>query len=397
MGQERRKYYRYPVQGGSEAVVVRHQGVERPAKLVNLSADGFRLDMDEESIVEVGDIVLMATSSGFHRVRVVNVAREGGTLQLGLQRLQDISASAVESQAERRNPRRKRREKPAVSAPLLQVGVPIALSVLIMGTAVWAWTTDADPVGAVVEDRTFATPTSEYGVRRRRQVGVEESGSPGDPSKRRGPRVVGEGEPGSPQWAAGGKSTATADAKSLRSDRSDEPGQAAAQASARKSADPTQGTGAGSETAQSTEFGDARGSSLADSAGSGGSLFDPQANATQSINAALHTAKRENKHVLVEFGANNCDSCNLLHAAFTKDAEIAASFQRAFVLVLVDIDANQNLVSRYVQDEVRVPFLALLDKEGKVLKRRRTEDLEVGSKLDFGKVKRFLQQWSSSG
>jgi hypothetical protein len=395
MGQERRKYYRYPVQGGSEAVVVRHQGVERPAKLVNLSADGFRLDMDEESIVEVGDIVLMATSSGFHRVRVVNVARESGTLQLGLQRLQDISASAVESQAERRNPRRKRREKPAVSAPLLQVGVPIALAVLILGSAVWAWTTDADPVGAVVEDKTFSTPTSEYGVRRRRLVGVEESGSPGDPSKRRGPKVAGEGEPGSPQWVSGGKSMATADAKSLRSDRSDEPGQAA-QSSARKSADPTQGGSAGAETGRSTEFGDARGSSLADS-GSGGSLFDPQANATQSINAALHAAKRENKHVLVEFGANNCDSCYLLHAAFTKDAEIAASFQRAFVLVLVDIDANQNLVSRYVQDEVRVPFLALLDKEGKVLKRRRTDELEVGSKLDFGKVKQFLQQWSSSG
>src|SRR5271170_4618080 len=108
MGEERRKYYRYPVQGGSETVVVRHQGVERPAKLVNLSADGFRLDMDEESIVEVGDIVLMATSSGFHRVRVVNVSRDNGTLQLGLQRLQDLPASAVEKLAEReRTPRRR--------------------------------------------------------------------------------------------------------------------------------------------------------------------------------------------------------------------------------------------------------------------------------------------------
>jgi hypothetical protein len=298
MGEERRKYYRYPLQEGSEAVVVRHQGVERPAKLINLSADGFRLDMDEESIVEVGDIVLMATSSGFHRVRVMNVARGNGTLQLGLQRLQDLSASAVESQAEGRRPRRKRRERSSVASSFLQLSVPIGLTVLILGTAVWAWTADADPVGAVVEDRTFVTPTSAYSARRRRQAEVEENISPIDKPKRRGPRLA-EGESGSPPWSPGGRSTATAEAKSARTDRSDEPG---------------------SERANSSAFADARGSSSADSFGSGGTLFDPQADATQSINAALHTANRENKHVLVEFGANNCDSCNLLHAAFTKDA-----------------------------------------------------------------------------
>jgi hypothetical protein len=80
--------------------VVRHAGVERPARLINLSSDGFRVDMGEESIVEVGDIVLMATSSGFHRVRVVNVACDNGALQLGLQRLQDLPANAVEKYEE---------------------------------------------------------------------------------------------------------------------------------------------------------------------------------------------------------------------------------------------------------------------------------------------------------
>ena len=389
MGQERRKYYRYPVQGGSEAVVVRHQGVERPAKLVNLSAEGFRLDMDEESIVEVGDIVLMATSSGFHRVRVVNVARGNGTLQLGLQRLQDISASAVESKA---NGKRPRKERPTrkITAPYLQLGVPAVLAVLIAGTAVWIWTSDADPVGAVVEDKTFVTPTSEYGGRRRRQAETEETVSADQP-KRRGPRV--EGDLGSRQVMSGGKATGTNDWKSPASDRSDE----MAQASTRRSTDSSSGGSAGSERGPSNEFADARGGSPAESVGSGVSLFDPRANATQSIKAALNMANRENKHVLVEFGGNDCESCNLLHTAFTKDAEIASSFQKAFVLVMVDMQANQNLVSNYVQDEVRAPFLALLNKEGKVVKRRRTDDLGVSSKLDFGKVKAFLAQWSSAG
>ncbi|HET6326924.1 MAG TPA: thioredoxin family protein [Planctomycetaceae bacterium] len=393
MGQERRKYYRYP--SGSEAVVVRHQGVERPAKLINLSADGFRLDMDEESIVEVGDVVLMATSSGFHRVRVMNVARGNGTLQLGLQRLQDISASAVEAQADRARPRRKKRVKPVVAAPFLQLGVPIALAVLISGTAIWAWTADADPVGAVVEDRTFVTPTSEYNARRRRQAEIEENISPLEKPKRRGPRL--EGESASAQWSPGGKSNAMADAKSSRSDRSDESSHAGAAGSGRKSNDSSPGGSSGSDRAHSTELADGHGSSFAESAGGGGSFFDPQANATQTINAALSTANRENKHVLVEFGGNDCESCNLLHTAFTNNAEIASSFQKAFVLVSVDMNANQNLVSSYVQNNVRAPFLALLNKEGKVMKRRRTDDLGAGSKLDVGKVKAFLQQWASAG
>ena len=119
--------------------------------------------------------------------------------------------------------------------------------------------------------------------------------------------------------------------------------------------------------------------------------FDPRADAMANIELALHTASRENKRVLVEFGGNTCDSCSRLNTAIAKDSEIASAFQKAFVLVLVDIEANQNLVSRYVPDEVRVPFLALLNKEGKVLKRRRTAELQEGSKLDVGKVKEFLQ------
>jgi hypothetical protein len=125
-------------------------------------------------------------------------------------------------------------------------------------------------------------------------------------------------------------------------------------------------------------------------------LFDPRADVTTSIRVALRTANRENKRVLLEFGGNTCDTCGRLNAAFTKDGEIASAFQKAFVLVLVDMEANEKLVPRYLQDEIRerVPFLALLNKEGTVLKRRRTDDLGAGSKLDLGKVKEILAQWA---
>jgi hypothetical protein len=363
MGEERRKYYRYPATDGSETVVVRHQGVERPARLVNLSSDGFRVDLDEESIVEVGDIVLMATSSGFHRVRVVNVSRDNGALQLGLQRLQDLPASALEKITEAEKPRRAANVKDT----LAQLAIPITLAAMILGAIIWTWTTEADPVGAVVDDR-FVTPTSDYSARRRREApDAEETTSSGLRQKRRPVGVVAEGGSESSQLRLAGKSVVAADSTS-RFDRADDSG----------------------------ERGD---SAPAEAIRSAGSLFDPSADGALSISSALSTAKREHKRVLVEFGANQCDSCSRLNAAFTQDAEISAAVKKAFVFVLVDIDSNQKLVSRYVQNEMRdrVPFLALLNKEGKVLKRQRTDELGAGSKLDVGKVKEFLQQWSSEG
>jgi hypothetical protein len=371
MGVERRKYYRYPATSGSEAVVVRHHGVERPARLVNQSSDGFRLDLDEESIVEVGDVVLMATSNGFHRVRVMNVARENGTLQLGLQRLEDLPASAVEKLLEKEeHPGRKRRLKEAFSNSLAQLAIPLAMGAMIVGGVVWAWTTESDPVGAVVDERTFVTPTSDYNAKRRRHPAETETTS---------------SRPERPVWRSPSAVADDASDSSPRSARSRSP------VSAEATPPP----------AELVRADDNSGEAATPSATAAAAMpvFDSAVDATLSIKTALNTAKRENKHVLVEFGGQQCDTCSRLNAALTQDTEIAATVRKAFVLVLVDMQANQKLVSRYLEDQIRdrVPFLALLNKEGKVLKRQRTGDLEAGSKLDFGKIKEFLAQWSSAG
>jgi len=371
MSQERRKYYRYPATAGSETIVVRHHGVERPAKLVNLSSDGFRVDMEEESIVEVGDIVLMATSSGFHRVRVVNVSRENGTLQLGLQRLQDLPASALEKHEEQHGrSQKKKRPKVPVATLVGQLAVPFVLGAVILGGIAWAWTTDSDPVGTVAQDR-FVTPTSDYFAKRRRQPAeIEVVTTSDEKPKRRFVSPAAADASGSTLWSPGTKSAAPTESNASR----------------------PEGSG------PSGEITDNRSPATFQPLASVPTVFDPGADALYSIKSALSTAKRENKRVLVEFGANKCDSCSLLNAAFTQDAEIAAVFQKAFVLVLVDLESNQKVVARYIDDaRERVPFLALLNREGKVLKRQRTDQLGSGSKLDVGKVKEFLHQWASAG
>ncbi len=369
MGDERRKCYRYPASGGSETVVVRHAGVERSARLLNLSSDGFRLAMDEESIVEVGDIVLMATSNGFHRVKVMNVARDNGTLQLGLQRLQDLPASALEADEERSKKGRRGGRKLNLSSPLATVLVPVVLGALILGTVAWTWTTEADPVGTVVGDRDFVTPTTEYGAKRRRQpAGSDVRIVQRERVTRGTPDSIAERNPGA-LWNPRSRSSEAGDLAARPSDRSE----------------------------NTLELTDAKPSVTGGELfGSGGPVFDPRADAATSISSALMTANRENKRVLVEFGANTCNSCSRLNAYFMQDNEIASAVQKTFVLVLVDMDSNQKLVTRYLESDLRdrAPFLALLNKEGKVVKRRRTDELEAGSKLDVGKVKAFLQDWS---
>ncbi len=242
MGDERRKYYRYPATTGSDAVVVRHHGIERPARLVNLSSDGFRVDMDqpsiaveEEAIVEVGDIVLMATSNGFHRVRVVNVARGDGMLQLGLQRLQDLPANAVEKHEEAERRSRPKRPKGGVHSSLAQVLIPAVLGALILGTIVWTWTSEADPVGTVVGRDGFDTPKSDYGVKRRRAGGdAGETTTAGD-EKTKLRTAAGEGREvaGSTPWIHGNSSSD--EAKSARGDRDNQTATSTADASLARS------------------------------------------------------------------------------------------------------------------------------------------------------------------
>ena len=51
--------------------------------------------------------------------------------------------------------------------------------------------------------------------------------------------------------------------------------------------------------------------------------------------AALARAKKEDKRVLLQFGANCCGWCHKRHKLFDSDADIAAKLKEAYVVVLV--------------------------------------------------------------
>lgn len=124
-------------------------------------------------------------------------------------------------------------------------------------------------------------------------------------------------------------------------------------------------------------------------------IYNEQADAKVDLAAAVAVAKRDNKRVLVMFGGNWCGWCHKLHGAFTRNADVARKLRYEYELVLVDIgrwDKHMDLAESYKADLKKhgVPFLTVLDADGKVLANQDTGSLEEGDHHDAKKVLEFL-------
>src|SRR5690606_29464174 len=133
----------------------------------------------------------------------------------------------------------------------------------------------------------------------------------------------------------------------------------------------------------------------------GADIYNTRAEAAPAIGEALKIAKRENKHVLLDFGASGCGWCARLHELFTTSAEVSACLRQNFIAVLVDVNtrtgpARNAEVVNYYGDPTKhgLPVLLVLDPSGRVLTTRETGALESGSRHDPAKVMAFLRRWA---
>ena len=127
-------------------------------------------------------------------------------------------------------------------------------------------------------------------------------------------------------------------------------------------------------------------------------IYDEQADARKLLADALAAARPTDKRVLLMYGGNWCGWCHLLHECFAKNPAIATLLRDEYELVMVDIghfDKHQDLVKELGAQIKGVPFLTVLDKDGKVLTHQPTEPLEKGKAHDPAKVKAFLEQWAA--
>jgi hypothetical protein len=92
MREDRRKARRFPVLGEQQQATLRVGDATFPARLIDQSATGFAIRMEEHPGVFPGEVVWLQTVAGWTEVRVVKARHEVDGTQIGLERIADLAA-----------------------------------------------------------------------------------------------------------------------------------------------------------------------------------------------------------------------------------------------------------------------------------------------------------------
>jgi len=122
-------------------------------------------------------------------------------------------------------------------------------------------------------------------------------------------------------------------------------------------------------------------------------VYDEKANAKELIDTALVKAKRENRRVLIQWGGNWCSWCILLHDRFKSDKDLAKTLRYEYDVVYID-SKNLDLMKQYRVDlNEGVPYLTILDADGKVLINQSTVPFETNGDGKKGHDPKKLQEF----
>jgi ketosteroid isomerase-like protein len=128
-------------------------------------------------------------------------------------------------------------------------------------------------------------------------------------------------------------------------------------------------------------------------------LYPPPGEARAEIAAALRDAAKDHKRVILVFGGNWCYDCHVLNAAF-HSPRIAPLVDANFHVVHVNIgdgDKNLDLADEYgvpLRKYVRVPSLAVLDSNGRVIYSQQNGEFDDSSRLSPADIIQFLKKWA---
>lgn len=143
--------------------------------------------------------------------------------------------------------------------------------------------------------------------------------------------------------------------------------------------------------------GPAAGQAPAGQSGARPAIYDAGLDVKARIAEAVKTAQAENRHILLQFGANWCPWCHRLHDLFQTDPAIRELLAKSFHVIMVDTGGrntpliNQDLVDQYHVRSLGLPALVVLGPKGEVLCIQSTGVLEKGKAHDPAKVLAFLQ------
>src|SRR5262249_10568765 len=108
-------------------------------------------------------------------------------------------------------------------------------------------------------------------------------------------------------------------------------------------------------------------------------------------------AKKENKRVLLQFGANWCPWCHKLNKLFETDKGIHDELSGHFVVALIDVNKghNKDLIMKYGTEKLGLPFIVIVDADGKHVTTQNSDQLEEGKQHSPEKVTAFLKKWEA--
>lgn len=128
-------------------------------------------------------------------------------------------------------------------------------------------------------------------------------------------------------------------------------------------------------------------------------VYDEQADGHKQVAEALAKAKRDNQRVIIQWGANWCGWCKWLAGTMHSDQDLAHELLYEYQLVHIDVgrfDKHKDLAKELGADFHAIPFLTILDGDGKPLVQQNTEPFEINTNDTHGhdpaKVLAFLKE-----
>jgi len=129
-------------------------------------------------------------------------------------------------------------------------------------------------------------------------------------------------------------------------------------------------------------------------------LYPPPQDAQKEIDTALVAASKDRKRVILVFGANWCYDCHVLDTTFRSKqfaATVAANYHVVHINVGDEGDQNLDLAEKFgvpLKGHVRIPSLAVLDPDGKVVYAQKNGEFDDSVKLAPADVAAFLKKWA---
>ncbi len=126
-------------------------------------------------------------------------------------------------------------------------------------------------------------------------------------------------------------------------------------------------------------------------------IYDETADASKQIANALVLAKKENNRVLLQFGANWCVWCHVLHHLFDTNKAVHKKIQSDYIVLLVDVNNghNESTVEKYGEPtQFGLPVIVVLDSNGKQLVTQSIVEFGENHGYSPKKVMAFLNAWA---